>query len=741
MSMDYTLLYNKHTMNLRFYACTLAGALLISTNALSAPTNDSDTILVQSKAKERTLGTAIVVASTTKRIHQSAYNAVAIDTKKLQNSTKTIADALTKAPGIKLRETGGVGSEQQLMIDGFSGKHVKVFIDGVPQEGVGSAFSLGNIPAGFADRIEIYKGVVPVEFGTDALGGVVNIITGKQPRGWNLDASYSYGSFNTHRTHVNFSHSLKSGFTYELTAFQNFSDNDYKVDVPVEDFTTGRIDRKKLERVRRFHDNYHNEAITGKVGWVGKTWADRFMIGLGYAQEYKEIQTGVRQETVFGDKHRRSHSLMPSVEWRKHNLLVKGLSAAFTANYNRNEQTNIDTAQVKYNWRGETKPLNSPGEQSYQHSRSDNENWNTTLRMEYRIGKQHTLTFNHVFNTFQRTNTSLLAKIEQKDAIDRRSAKNIAGLSYRWTPTKAWNATVFGKFYGIRVEGPVATDANASSFVKNERSQQNWGYGAAATYFLPLRGMQLKASYEKALRLPTINEMFGDEDLEQGSIAIRPEQSHNINAAVNYQTQIGKHNVFAEAGFIFRDTRDYIQRNITDLSGGKQAASYVNYGKVLTKGFNLALRYQYDDLASVGGHFTQMNTRDNMPTMIGTNVANLLYKDRMPNLPYCFADFDAIVHWNDFLAQGNRLSLGYDAQYTHSFTYYAARIGANNNDFLVPNQWSHNLSLTFSLQNGRYNLSLECKNLADARLYDNFSLQKPGRSFMAKLRLNLHGRN
>ena len=37
----------------------------------------------------------------------------------------------------------------------------------------------------------------------------------------------------------------------------------------------------------------------------------------------------------------------------------------------------------------------------------------------------------------------------------------------------------------------------------------------------------LKASHEKALRLPTIEELFGDEDLEQGAIEISPEMSHN----------------------------------------------------------------------------------------------------------------------------------------------------------------------------------------------------------------------
>ena len=269
-----------------------------------------------------------IVSTGVTRLKRSAFNAVAVDTKELQNTTKNLSDALTKAPGMKLRESGGVGSDMQLMLDGFSGKHVKVFIDGVPQEGVGNSFGLNNIPVNFADRIEVYKGVVPVGFGTDAIGGVINIVTTKKRRRWFLDASYSYGSFNTHKSYVNFGQTFKNGFTYEINAFQNYSDNDYHVEAPVEDFETGRIDRDKKVRVKRFNDTYHNEAIIGKIGFVDKEWADRLLLGFTYSHMYKDIQTGVRQEIVYGQKHRKGHSLMPSLEYSKRDLLTKGLDVA-----------------------------------------------------------------------------------------------------------------------------------------------------------------------------------------------------------------------------------------------------------------------------------------------------------------------------------------------------------------------------------------------------------------------------
>ncbi len=675
-----------------------------------------------------------VVSTGVSRLKRSAFNAVAVDTKELQNTTKNLSDALAKAPGMKLRESGGVGSDMQLMLDGFSGKHVKVFIDGVPQEGVGSSFGLNNIPVNFADRIEVYKGVVPVGFGTDAIGGVINIVTNKKRRRWFLDASYSYGSFNTHKSNVNFGQTFKNGFTYEINAFQNYSDNDYHIEAPVEDFETGRIDRDKKVRVKRFNDTYHNEAVVGKVGVVDKKWADRLMLGFTYSNMYQDIQTGVRQDIVYGQKHRKGHSLMPSLEYYKRNLLAKGLDVALTVNYNKNLTTNVDTASYKYNWYGDRKLLNSPGEQSYQHSRADNNNWNGTFTANYRLGKMHMLTFNHVLNTFSRSNTSLLAKEEQSDAIAKETRKNISGVSYRLMPSETWNLSVFGKYYNQFVAGPVATDANQNDYVRTTRSVNSIGYGAAGTYFI-LPGLQAKLSYEKAYRLPTIEEMFGNEDLEMGDIGIRPENSDNVNLNLSYNRTFGRHSVYVEGGLVYRNTKDYIQRNITDLSGGKSAATYINYGKVLTKGYNISARYGFGKWVSVGGNFTQMDVRDNMKTSISGSAENIAYKERMPNLPYIFADSDVTFYWRDLGRKGNALTVSYDNQYLHSFTYYSSKIGSNKGDYVVPSQFSHNLSLSYSLRDGRYNLSFECRNFTDEQLYDNFSLQKAGRAFYGKVRV------
>ncbi len=680
------------------------------------------------------LAEVTVVGNPVNKIKNSAYNAVTISTQDLSNTTKTLGDALQKAPGLKIRENGGVGSDMAVTMDGFSGKHIKVFIDGAPQEGVGSSFGLNNIPVNFAERIEVYRGVVPVGFGTDAIGGIINIVTPKRLRKWFVDASYSYGSFNTHKSYINFGQTLRNGFKYEVNAFQNYSDNDYLIDSPVEDFASGAINRKKKESVRRFNDTYHNEAVLAKAGIVDKPWADRFMVGITYSRMYKEIQTGVRQEIVYGQKHRHDHSLIPSVEYYKRNLFAKGLDLSFNANYNRNITINVDTASVKYNWKGETAPLNSPGEQSYQHAKADNNNWSASLTSNYRLGPNHVFTVNNVFNSFKRTNENMLNTPPSKDEISKVTSKNIIGISYRYAPDAKMNFSVFGKYYHQYVAGPIATSAAQDNYVHTSRSDNYAGYGAAGTLFLP-GGIQLKASYEKALRMPTIEEMFGNEDLETGDISLKPESSHNMNLNLSYNVTFGNNIIYVEAGVIYRDTRDYIQRNIMSLSGGKFAASYTNYGKVRTGGLSLSARYNFSKWLSVGGNFTQMNVRDNMRTAINNTAANVSYRQRMPNLPYMFADTDASFYWAGLGRKDNTLTLTYDNQYTHSFCYYASNLGSNSNDYMVPDQFAHNLAISYGIMGGRYNISFECRNLTNASLYDNFSLQKAGRAFYGKVRV------
>ena len=82
------------------------------------------------------------------------------------------------------------------------------------------------------------------------------------------------------------------------------------------------------------------------------------------------------------------------------------------------------------------------------------------------------------------------------------------------------------------------------------------------------------------------------------------------------------------------------------------------------------------------------------------------------------------------------MSIGYNMLYVHAFYLYWPSRGSDKLD--IPEQLSHDVSIVYSLKQGRYNVGLEARNITDALLYDNFSLQKPGRGFYVNVRAFFH---
>lgn len=668
-------------------------------------------------------------------VEETPFNVVAIDAIQLQNSTKDLSQAIEMSSGVRIRRSGGQGSRTAISLNGFTGNHVKIFIDGIPMNQMGSAFQINNIPVNLAERIEIYKGVVPVELGSDALGGAINIVTRKTTNTY-IDASYSYGSFNTHKSNINVGTTTKSGFTAQLNAFQNYSDNNYRVRTTLLDLETSQYSEEE-NWYERFHDTYHNETVIAKVGFVKKNWADKLLIGITAAQEHAEIQTANLMQIVYGGRERNATTIMPSLEYVKKNLLIENLDFTTTANYSHVENNNIDTMARQYNWEGDYRVKDTKGEGDYSLAEFTNRSIMSTSNLRYHIGEKHRFSLNNVYTQYTRHSEDDLANADdtQADAyvIDRTNAKNITGFSYTLSPSKKWNNTAFGKYYLMRVSGPMDTSTTTTArYAEHNESYGTYGYGLASNYQL-FKPLQIKLSYEYSTRLPSENELFGDQLIEVGTIDLRPERSNNANLNFRFSKSLDKkkdHLLQMDLGFVYRFTHDYIRRQIEQRYGG---AFYTNHGKVQTWGVDLEARYFYKNKFTVGGNITYQDIR-NVEQYNVHGLELVYYQDRMPNVPYFFANADAGYKFNNFFGKNNTLSLNYNMQYMFEFFRQWESEGSANSKKTIPMQLSHDFSVTCSLKNGRYNITLEALNFTDALLYDNYSLQKPGRSFSAKFR-------
>lgn len=691
---------------------------------------DEKVVQLSMEAAISEINTIFVIGrSASQEVNRQAYNVTAIDAKKLYNSTLDVSHALDRVSGIRVREDGGLGSRMNFSLNGFTGRQVKFFLDGVPMDNFGSSFQLNNIPINLAERVEVYKGVVPIWLGSDALGGAINIVTSNTQRSY-VDASYSFGSFNTHRSTLNAGYTAKSGFTVQLNAFQNYSDNNYKVRVNVADLITGEYYPRQT--VRRFHDTYHNETIIANVGVVGKKYADKLLFGITLGQNYAEIQTGARMVSVFGNWHRKGDIIMPSVRYQVKNLFVKGLNFSLTGNYNLGHEQNIDTVNRRYNWFQQHVPNNGAERERSMYKFSNN-NGIGTANLGYKIDNHHSFVLNDVYNTFNRKGKDELFPMDEKYDQPKKVNKNILGLGYKYDYNDKWNTSLFVKNFSQK-----------NSFSQSYNPSGNWGdvayrnletkfnklgYGIATTYFI-LPVLQLKTSYEKSYRLPETEELFGDMLNLEGNTDLKPESSNNFNFGVNYQTHIKQDHRFSfDANFLYRDAKDFI-RPMLNPNQTKQTNG--NLAAVTNMGLDGEVRYSFKQLFTAGVNLTYQNLRNNTEFEDGQKNRSPLYRDRIPNMPYLFGNADASLFFKDVLKKGNTLTLGYNFLYVHA--YYLSWPGQAEEKLEIPRQFCQDVNLVYSLANGRYNVSVECKNLVDNRLYDNFTLQKPGRAFYAKLR-------
>src|SRR5690606_23440011 len=102
--------------------------------------------------------------------------------------------------------------------------------------------------------------------------------------------------------------------------------------------------------------------------------------------------------------------------------------------------------------------------------------------------------------------------------------------------------------------------------------------------------------------------------------------------------------------------------------------------------------------------------------------------------PWLFGNLDLSVNRSNILMDNSELQLTWGTHYTHYYYRSWQGFATANSLVTIPRQLVHDAIISYAMQNSRYNVALECKNLTNELVYDNFRLQKPGRAFYLKLR-------
>ncbi len=132
-----------------------------------------------------------------------------VDRAQIEASTaRTLSELLARLPGVQMTSNGGLGKTSGVFIRGTESRHALLLVDGVR---LGSATlgtpSWDNIPLDMIERIEVLKGPASALYGSDAVGGVVQVFLRKGRDGFHPSASMTAGS----RGHVQAAAGLQAG--------------------------------------------------------------------------------------------------------------------------------------------------------------------------------------------------------------------------------------------------------------------------------------------------------------------------------------------------------------------------------------------------------------------------------------------------------------------------------------------------------------------------------------------------
>lgn len=629
---------------------------------------------------------------------------------------------LRETPGVTVRQAGGLGSQSQLTLNGLTGLQVPVFVDGIPIELTGMPRDITAVPVALVRRMELIKGVVPIEYGGDALGGAVDLIT-YDPAASRAYAGVELASFGTQRV-VADTAVVFEPFTLTAQGYFDHSTNDYVMPVEV----TGPLGQIATDRVRRFHSAYRIYGGNLGLHMRDKAWGDALDVTAFANKQTQDIQHGrFVGLQPFGAVESGDESFGGTVRYRKNAIADKmKLDAALSVSHRTTRL--LDVSTNIYDWYGDvTGQLPTPGELRIAPNGVDQTVATTTVwartNLEWSFTPSHRLALNVTPVVRQREIYNRLSASGRQTPA--KATELTGGLAYRssWLEGTLENDG-FGKLYYYQT----ATDETRVGFNLGRVRQDYFrgGLGDALVYRIT-ETMRVRASYELATRLPEPDEIFGDGVLVSSNPHLEAESSHNLNAAfaiTDIRLPFGE--LSAQTWAFYRRVQ-----NLIFLEAGETLSRFSNIETVQIRGLEL----QTELVAKLfRGGFNATYEESKNTSLAGgfSRFAN----DRIPNRPYLYGSAHAGVRFRDLNDWLPRIDVYSSGRYTHGYYISWESAGAPATKSRVPSQfaWDAGSSVTLgSSQRALFTTAFEVRNLTDAALSDYFGVPRPGRSFHFKI--------
>jgi vitamin B12 transporter len=220
---------------------------------------------------------AVVTANRTVQAQATVGSSVSVITQEQiqQSGQSTVSEVLRGQLGLDVVRQGGPGGVTSVFLRGANSQHTKVLLDGIPLNDPSNAtrgFDFSSLSVDNIERIEVLRGPQSVLYGSDAIGGVVNIITTRGSGPLKVRATTMGGSFGTAHTAVQASGGTDK-YYYSLGGSWLHTDG----------ISAASEHRGNTER-----DRYRNGTVSGRVGVTPSE-----LLNVDYVFRYNDIQAEV----------------------------------------------------------------------------------------------------------------------------------------------------------------------------------------------------------------------------------------------------------------------------------------------------------------------------------------------------------------------------------------------------------------------------------------------------------------
>jgi len=511
--------------------------------------------------KEVTLGKVVVTATRVETpIEEIASSVTVISSEEIERKQKThVMEILRGIPGLDVVRTGGAGKNTSVFIRGANSEHTLVMIDGVEVNdpiSPGRSYDFAHLTVDNIERIEVIRGPQSTLYGSDAIGGVVNIITKKGEGKPKFFLSAEGGSFTTFREATGISGGNKwVNYSFALSRFDT------------EGISTASKRDGNYER-----DGYENTSLSAKLGFKPMD-----NLGIDFILRYMDAKTELDNFAGVGGDD-------PNYVQKSNQFLFKtqvGLSL-----FDQVWSQKLGLALNDHN-RDIKNKKDSQHPFDYEKGGYDGQLLKFDWQHHLQLHKTNALTFGLEYEREEGKSKYYWESLwGPGQSIFPKKTANIKGY-YIQDEIKLWDR-LFATL-GIRIDD-------------HSRFGSETAYRVAPAYLIKETDTKIKGTFGTGFKAPTLYQLFASATLwgPIGNKDLKPEKSKGWDFGV--EQNFFKNRVTLGATYFRNDFKDLIQFD--------WAKGYINISKAKTEGVELFASAKPIDDLTLRINYTYTDTED-----------------------------------------------------------------------------------------------------------------------------------